>query len=54
LIEVGIHFPSKITKMLALPLGTPNDRAQILQNELQETVKDPAGAWRQHFLSQAA
>jgi hypothetical protein len=41
LIEVGIHFPSKITKTLALPPGTPNDRAQILQNALQEMVKDP-------------
>jgi len=41
LIEVGIHFPSKITKTLALPPGTPADRAQILQKALQETVKDP-------------
>ena len=41
LIEVGIHFPSKITKTLALPPGTPNDRAQILQKALQETAKDP-------------
>jgi tripartite-type tricarboxylate transporter receptor subunit TctC len=41
LIEYGIHFPSKITKTLALPPGTPNDRAQILQKALQQTVKDP-------------
>jgi tripartite-type tricarboxylate transporter receptor subunit TctC len=41
LIEVGIHFPSKITKTLALPPGTPLDRAQILQKALQETAKDP-------------
>jgi tripartite-type tricarboxylate transporter receptor subunit TctC len=41
LIEYGIHFPSKITKTLALPPGTPADRAQILQKALQETVKDP-------------
>lgn len=41
LIEIGIHFPSKITKTLALPPGTPNDRAQILQKALQETGKDP-------------
>lgn len=40
LIEVGIHYPSKITKTLALPPGTPNDRAQLLQKALQETVKD--------------
>lgn len=40
LIEYGIHYPSKITKTLALPPGTPNDRAQILQKALQETVKD--------------
>ena len=40
LIEVGIHYPSKITKTLALPPATPNDRAQILQKALQETVKD--------------
>jgi len=40
LIEYGIHFPSKITKTLALPPGTPSDRAQILQKALQETVKD--------------
>jgi tripartite-type tricarboxylate transporter receptor subunit TctC len=40
LIEFGIHYPSKITKTLALPPGTPNDRAQILQKALQETVKD--------------
>jgi tripartite-type tricarboxylate transporter receptor subunit TctC len=40
LIEVGIHYPSKITKTLALPPGTPGDRAQILQKALQETVKD--------------
>jgi tripartite-type tricarboxylate transporter receptor subunit TctC len=41
MIEYGIHFPSKITKTLALPPGTPADRAQILQKALQETVKDP-------------
>ncbi len=41
LIEYGIHYPSKITKTLALPPGTPSDRAQILQKALQETVKDP-------------
>jgi tripartite-type tricarboxylate transporter receptor subunit TctC len=41
LIEVGIHFPSKITKTLALPPGTPMDRAQILQKALQETARDP-------------
>ena len=40
LIEFGIHYPSKITKTLALPPGTPNDRAQILQKALQESVKD--------------
>jgi len=40
LIEYGIHYPSKITKTLALPPGTPNERAQILQKALQETVKD--------------
>jgi tripartite-type tricarboxylate transporter receptor subunit TctC len=41
LIEYGIHYPSKITKTLALPPGTPAERAQILQKALQETVKDP-------------
>jgi tripartite-type tricarboxylate transporter receptor subunit TctC len=41
LIEYGIHFPSKITKTLALPPATPADRALILQRALQETVKDP-------------
>jgi tripartite-type tricarboxylate transporter receptor subunit TctC len=41
LIEFGIHYPSKITKTLALPPGTPSDRAQILQRALQQTVKDP-------------
>ncbi|MSP38555.1 MAG: hypothetical protein EXR70_08710 [Deltaproteobacteria bacterium] len=41
LIEIGIHFPSKITKTLALPPGTPLDRAQLLQKALQETVRDP-------------
>jgi tripartite-type tricarboxylate transporter receptor subunit TctC len=40
LIEFGIHYPSKITKTLALPPNTPQDRAQILQKALQETVKD--------------
>lgn len=40
LIEIGIHYPSKITKTLALPPGTPNDRAQLLQKALQDTVKD--------------
>jgi tripartite-type tricarboxylate transporter receptor subunit TctC len=40
LIEFGIHYPSKITKTLALPPGTPQDRAQILQKALQETAKD--------------
>jgi tripartite-type tricarboxylate transporter receptor subunit TctC len=40
LIEFGIHYPSKITKTLALPPGTPGDRAQLLQKALQETVKD--------------
>lgn len=40
LIEYGIHYPSKITKTLALPPGTPAERAQILQKALQETVKD--------------
>jgi tripartite-type tricarboxylate transporter receptor subunit TctC len=42
LIEFGIHYPSKITKTLALPPGTPLERAEILQRALQETVKDPA------------
>lgn len=41
LIEYGIHFPSKITKTLAAPPGTPHDRVQILQKALQEAVKDP-------------
>jgi tripartite-type tricarboxylate transporter receptor subunit TctC len=41
LIEFGIHYPSKITKTLALPPGTPGERAQILQRALQQTVKDP-------------
>jgi tripartite-type tricarboxylate transporter receptor subunit TctC len=40
MIEFGIHYPSKITKTLALPPATPSDRAQILQKALQETVKD--------------
>jgi tripartite-type tricarboxylate transporter receptor subunit TctC len=40
LIEYGIHYPSKITKTLALPPGTPSERAQILQKALQETVND--------------
>jgi tripartite-type tricarboxylate transporter receptor subunit TctC len=40
LIEFGIHYPSKITKTLALPPNTPQDRAEILQKALQETVKD--------------
>ena len=40
LIEVGIHYPSKITKTLALPPGTPADRAQLLEKALQETVRD--------------
>src|SRR5262245_9824571 len=40
LIEYGIHYPSKITKTLALPPGTLNERAQILQKALEETVKD--------------
>jgi tripartite-type tricarboxylate transporter receptor subunit TctC len=41
LIEYGIHFPSKITKTLALPPGTPAERAQILQKALQQAVNDP-------------
>jgi tripartite-type tricarboxylate transporter receptor subunit TctC len=41
LIEYGIHYPSKITKTLALPPGTPAERGQTLQKALQETVKDP-------------
>lgn len=41
LIEYGIHYPSKITKTLALPPGTPAERAQVLRKALQETVKDP-------------
>ena len=41
LIEYGIHFPSKITKTLALPPATPADRALVLQKALQETVRDP-------------
>ncbi|OGP28495.1 MAG: hypothetical protein A2038_12695 [Deltaproteobacteria bacterium GWA2_57_13] len=41
LIEFGIHYPSKITKTLALPPGTPSDRGQILRKALQQTVKDP-------------
>jgi len=47
LIEYGIHYPSKITKTLALPPGTPSERAQILQKALQETVRDP------EFISEA-
>ena len=41
LIEYGIHYPSKITKTLALPPGTPNDRAQILQRAIQQAANDP-------------
>jgi len=41
LIEYGIHYPSKITKTLALPPATPADRAQLLQKALQDTVRDP-------------
>lgn len=41
LIEFGIHYPSKITKTLALPPGTPAERAEILQKALQQTAIDP-------------
>ena len=41
LIEFGIHYPSKITKTLALPPGTPVERAQILQKAVQQTAADP-------------
>ncbi len=40
LIEAGIHNPSKITKPLVLPPGTPNERGEILRKALQETLKD--------------
>lgn len=40
LIEAGIHYPSKITKPLVLPPGTPGERGQNLRKALQETLKD--------------
>lgn len=40
LIEVGIHYPSKITKPFVLPPGTPDERGQTLRKALQEALKD--------------
>jgi tripartite-type tricarboxylate transporter receptor subunit TctC len=48
LIQVGIHDQSAVTRLYALPPGTPKERAQIMRKAFLETLRDP------EFLAEAA
>jgi tripartite-type tricarboxylate transporter receptor subunit TctC len=41
LMQVGIHDPSAITRLYALPPGTPKERVQLLRRAFMETMEDP-------------
>lgn len=41
LIKAGVYDPASITRLYALPPGTPKDLVQILRKAFQETTKDP-------------
>jgi tripartite-type tricarboxylate transporter receptor subunit TctC len=41
LIEAGIHDPSAITRLYALPPGTPKARVQLLRKAFLDTLGDP-------------
>jgi tripartite-type tricarboxylate transporter receptor subunit TctC len=40
LIELGIHSPSIFARPFVLPPGTPKDRVQMLEQALEQTLKD--------------
>ena len=42
LIKAGIHDPAAVTRLYALPPGTPKDRVQVLRSAFAETLRDPA------------
>ena len=42
LIKAGIHDPAAVTRLYALPPGTPKDRVQILRKAFAETLRDAA------------
>jgi tripartite-type tricarboxylate transporter receptor subunit TctC len=41
LLQAGILDPAAITRLYALPPGTPKDRVQILRKAFLDTLKDP-------------
>jgi tripartite-type tricarboxylate transporter receptor subunit TctC len=41
LLQAGILDPAAITRLYALPPGTPKDRVQILRKAFLDTMKDP-------------
>lgn len=41
LIETGIHDPAKLTRIYALPPGTPPERVEILRTAFMKTMRDP-------------
>ncbi|MBI2087298.1 MAG: hypothetical protein HYT78_00990 [Deltaproteobacteria bacterium] len=41
LIQAGIHDPSIVTYLYALPPGTAKDRVQILRRAFEKTLEDP-------------
>ena len=42
LIKAGIHDPAAVTRLYALPPGTPKDRVQVLRSAFAETLRDAA------------
>jgi tripartite-type tricarboxylate transporter receptor subunit TctC len=40
LLQAGIHDPAAITRLYALPPGTPKDRVQILRKAFMDTIRD--------------
>lgn len=41
LITAAVQTTPLITRLYAVPPGTPNDRVRILQNSFMDTMKDP-------------
>ena len=41
LIKAGIHDPAKLTRIYALPPGTPPERVKMLRTAFMKTMRDP-------------
>ena len=41
LIKTGIHDPARLTRIYALPPGTPPERVKILRTAFMKTMRDP-------------